>query len=115
MDIENLGIDLFWKDLLLESGPSYIIPLNFNFGFIFSRMLTSKKSINVLELVLEKFPLNVFAWNLLGSKYEEVQEYDKSIRAFKRALDIRSDSSESWSLIGITYNKMNRFEKAFYL
>ena len=101
-----------FREILLEHGSRYIIPLNFHYGFMFSRIKTSKNKLDVLKLVLEEFPYNIIVWNMLAVAYREQKEYEKSLQAFEKALEINPESPEAWGLIGLTYLEMKKFEKA---
>ncbi len=112
ININEIERYAFFREILLEHGSRYIIPLNFHYGFIFSRIFTSKKRIDVLKLVLEEFPHNTIVWNMLAAGYRDQNEYEKSLQALEKALEINPKSSDSWDNIGLTYLEMNQFEEA---
>ena len=103
---------LLLREIIREHGLRYIIPLNFQYGFIFSRIFTSTKKIEALKLVLEEFPLNSFVWNMLAVGYREQNEYEKSLQALEKALEINPASAETLDNVGLTHLKMNQFEEA---
>ena len=109
IDIKN---NRTYIDILLKYGSRYIIPLNFHYGFFFSRILTSKKRIDISKLVLEEFPHNIIVWNMLAEGYKDQNEYEKSLQALEKALEIKPKSSDSWGHIGLTYLEMNKYEEA---
>lgn len=58
-----------------------------------------------LEKEVLSNPTNVNAWIELGNKYFDTNQYEKSIRAYQRALDLDPNNANVWTDIGIMYRR----------
>ena len=68
--------------------------------------------IAVLEREVAANPSNVDAWIGLGNNYFDTQQYEKSIQAYKKSLELKPDNADVWTDMGIMYRRSGRPEEA---
>lgn len=65
-----------------------------------------------LEAETGRNPGNVGAWIELGNAFFDSDQYEKSIQAYRRALELAPDNADVWTDMGVMYRKTNRPEEA---
>ena len=60
----------------------------------------------------KKESLNVSAWHLLGTAYDNLKLNDDAIDAFKKAISINPNIAPLWFLIGLKYDSVRRYNEA---
>ncbi len=68
--------------------------------------------IAVLEKRTREEPSNVNAWTDLGNLYFDAEQYEKSIQAYRKALDLKPDNADVWTDMGVMQRKAGRSEEA---
>ena len=68
--------------------------------------------IAMLEREVAANPSNVDAWIGLGNNYFDTQQYEKSIQAYKKSLELKPDNANVWTDMGIMYRRSGRPEEA---
>ena len=53
-----------------------------------------------------------WAWNNMGSSYGDLEEYQKAIDCYEKALDIKEDYHEAWYNMGVAYGKLEQPQKS---
>jgi tetratricopeptide (TPR) repeat protein len=71
-----------------------------------------KESIAELEKMVELYPDEKLAWNLLGTHHYSVEEIDKSIYCLKRAIEIDPLYKAAINQLAYTYNRGGDFDRA---
>jgi tetratricopeptide (TPR) repeat protein len=51
-------------------------------------------------------------WTILGNAYDELDEYEESVKAHKKSLELDANSHETWTNLGATYRHMKEYDKA---
>lgn len=57
-------------------------------------------------------PANAAAWIELGNAYFDTDQYEKSIQAYRRALDLKPDNADVWTDMGVMQRKAGRSQDA---
>jgi cytochrome c-type biogenesis protein CcmH/NrfG len=57
-------------------------------------------------------PANAAAWIELGNAYFDTDQYEKSIQAYRRALDLKPDNADVWTDMGVMQRKAGRSQEA---
>ena len=57
-------------------------------------------------------PSNLDAWISLGNKYFDTDQYEKSIQAYKKALDLTPNNANVWTDMGVMYRRSGRPKEA---
>ncbi len=75
--------------------------------------------IAALEAETRSNPANLQAWIQLGNSYFDTDQYQKSIDAYRKALEIAPDNANVWTDMGVMYRRngnpqeaINAFNKA---
>ncbi|MCU0559835.1 MAG: tetratricopeptide repeat protein [Desulfobacterales bacterium] len=68
--------------------------------------------IAALERQTREEPANVGAWIELGNLYFDVDQYEKSILAYRRALELQPDNADVWTDMGVMQRKAGRSAEA---
>ena len=55
---------------------------------------------------------NVAAWISLGNNYFDTDQYEKSIQAYKKALELAPDNANVWTDMGVMYRRSGRPQEA---
>ena len=73
-----------------------------------------KKSIELIELEMQKNKSNADLYNYLGYAYRKIGNFALSIQNYKEALRLNPNHSEAHNYIGIAYIKVGKIEKAIF-
>jgi cytochrome c-type biogenesis protein CcmH/NrfG len=65
-----------------------------------------------LEAETGRNPGNVGAWIELGNAFFDSDQYEKSIQAYRKALDLKPDNADVWTDMGVMYRKTKRPQEA---
>jgi cytochrome c-type biogenesis protein CcmH/NrfG len=65
-----------------------------------------------LEKETRQNPSNVAAWIELGNLYFDADQYEKSIQAYRKALELKPDNADVWTDMGVMYRKAGRSDEA---
>jgi cytochrome c-type biogenesis protein CcmH/NrfG len=65
-----------------------------------------------LEVETQKNPQNVQAWIQLGDSYFDANQYEKSIRAYRRALELDPKNANVWTDMGVMYRRNGQPQEA---
>jgi cytochrome c-type biogenesis protein CcmH/NrfG len=68
--------------------------------------------IAALERETTQNPTNVAAWIGLGNAYFDSEQPEKSIQAYRKALDLKPDNADVWTDMGVMYRNSGRPEEA---
>ena len=68
--------------------------------------------IAMLEREVAANPSNVDAWIGLGNNYFDTQQYEKSIQAYNKSLELKPDNANVWTDMGIMYRRSGRPKEA---
>ena len=68
--------------------------------------------IAVLEREVAANPSDVAAWISLGNNYFDTDQYEKSIQAYKKALELVPDNANVWTDMGVMYRRSDRPQEA---
>ena len=68
--------------------------------------------IAMLEREVAANPSNVDAWINLGNKYFDTDQYEKSIQAYKKALELSPNNANVWTDMGVMYRRTGRSKEA---
>ncbi len=107
-DYESVSL----KHILPLTDPTEMINLNLEVAFRFSKIGWSKKSVDVLELVLNFFPSFQHIRNFLGIEYLNKGMYNKAEVIIEKALEIDPEDLYTWNNKGVLFMKVNEFQKA---
>ena len=66
----------------------------------------------LLEKETQQNPSNTAAWIELGNAYFDTDQYEKSIRAYRKALDLKPDNADVWTDMGVMHRKAGRPQEA---
>jgi cytochrome c-type biogenesis protein CcmH/NrfG len=58
-----------------------------------------------LEKETARSPSNVDAWIELGNAYFDTEQYQKSIQAYTKALELQPNNADVWTDLGVMYRK----------
>jgi cytochrome c-type biogenesis protein CcmH/NrfG len=91
-----------------KSGPSVAeVPVG---------MPTAPRDLPVQAAALEKEtrqnPANLAAWIELGNLYFDTDQYEKSIQAYRKAIELKPDNADIWTDMGVMYRKAGRSDEA---
>lgn len=78
----------------------------------FSKAENWKEAIKNSEMAVKKDPKFVYAWDNLGINYRRIAEYDKSIDAYKKSLEIDPNGKMPLQNIPMAYIYKKDFQKA---
>jgi cytochrome c-type biogenesis protein CcmH/NrfG len=65
-----------------------------------------------LERETQQNPSNAAAWIELGNAYFDTDQYEKSIQAYRKALDIQPGNADVWTDMGVMHRKAGRPQEA---
>lgn len=65
-----------------------------------------------LESKTSSDPNDSNAWILLGNVYFDTHQYEKSIRAYQKSLDLNPDNPDVWTDMGVMYRRNEEPKKA---
>jgi len=68
--------------------------------------------IAALEKETRQSPSNVAAWVELGNAYFDSDQHEKSIQAYRKALDLKPDNADVWTDMGVMHRKAGRPQEA---
>ena len=71
-----------------------------------------KDQIAALEKETRENPSNVAAWIELGNAYFDSDQYETSIQAYHKALDLKPDNADVWTDMGVMQRKAGRPQEA---
>ena len=66
--------------------------------------------INKITDLLKRYPKSVFLLNLLGSTYNELNEFEKAINCFNEIIKLNKNFADAYYNLGIIYKKINKLE-----
>lgn len=92
--------------------PSIVIDINFNTTFRFSKIGWSSRGIEVLKIILKRYPFDVESWNALGIRYFSLERYEEAKNILNKALEIDPKNVFTHLLLGQMHLKGKEFEKA---
>ncbi|OHD23157.1 MAG: hypothetical protein A2086_10210 [Spirochaetes bacterium GWD1_27_9] len=70
----------------------------------------NKEAVDDFNKTIEKSPDFVYAYNLRGSTYTNIGEYDNALKDYSKAIDLSSDYKESFVNRGNLYYKIGQFD-----
>ena len=73
----------------------------------------SKESLKILNSLIQKNPDNCWTWHLKSHAYRTMGEYERSIEAATKALDIEPNLYDAVMEKGISLSKLGRYKEAF--
>jgi cytochrome c-type biogenesis protein CcmH/NrfG len=65
-----------------------------------------------LEKETRQNPSAVTAWIDLGNAYFDTDQFEKSIQAYRKALELKPDNADVWTDLGVMYRKTGRSDEA---
>ena len=65
-----------------------------------------------LEKETRQNPANLAAWVALGNLYFDADQYEKSIQAYRKAIELKPDDADIWTDMGVMYRKAGRPDEA---
>lgn len=65
-----------------------------------------------LEKEVASSPNNVNAWIALGNNYFDTNQYEKSIHAYRRALELQPENANVWTDMGVMYRRSGNPQEA---
>ena len=65
-----------------------------------------------LEAETQKNPQNVQGWIQLGNSYFDTDQYEKSIQAYRKALDLDPNNPNVWTDMGVMYRRNGQPQEA---
>jgi cytochrome c-type biogenesis protein CcmH/NrfG len=65
-----------------------------------------------LEVETQKNPQNVQSWIQLGNSYFDTNQYEKSIRAYRKALELDPNNANVWTDMGVMYRRNGQPQEA---
>lgn len=68
--------------------------------------------IAALEKEVASNPNNVNAWIELGNNYFDTNQYEDSIRAYRRALELQPNNANVWTDMGVMYRRSGKPQEA---
>ncbi len=68
---------------------------------------------NILELKRE-FPRSIFLLSLSGNIYNNLRNYEKSIKSFKEIIEIDKNNSDAYYNLGIIYKTIKEFDNSIF-
>lgn len=68
--------------------------------------------IAMLEKIVAADSNNMNAWVELGNNYFDTGQYEKSIRAYKKSLELNPNNANVWTDMGVMYRRSGRPQKA---
>jgi cytochrome c-type biogenesis protein CcmH/NrfG len=71
-----------------------------------------QERIAVLEKQTQQNATNTEAWIELGNAYFDTEQYENSIQAYRRALDLKPDNADVWTDMGVMQRKAGRPQEA---
>lgn len=102
----------FFEIYLPLNYPSIIIDLNYNTSFQFSKVGYSSRCLEVLKIILKKYPFDVDTWNALGNRYFSLERYEKAKDILNKALEIEPNNKFTHLKLGQIHLEGGEFEKA---
>ncbi|QDT76779.1 SPBc2 prophage-derived glycosyltransferase SunS [Gimesia maris] len=73
---------------------------------------TRLESLKLLTILAEKTPVDASVYHNLGTCYLQLKEHEHAISAYRRSLDLRSHSPETWHLLGHAYFNLGDSQNA---
>uniref|UniRef100_A0A914BU42 Tetratricopeptide repeat protein 27 n=1 Tax=Patiria miniata TaxID=46514 RepID=A0A914BU42_PATMI len=71
------------------------------------------KSIECLEISLQKNPVQYHAWFWLGYSATKAQDYETAARAYRRCVSLESDNGKAWNNLSSAYIELKQKPRAF--
>jgi cytochrome c-type biogenesis protein CcmH/NrfG len=71
-----------------------------------------QEQIAALEKETRQNASNVAAWIELGNAYFDSDQYERSIQAYRKALDLKPDNADVWTDMGVMQRKAGRPQEA---
>lgn len=71
-----------------------------------------QEQIAALEKETQQNASDVAAWIELGNAYFDSDQYEKSIQAYRKALDLKPDNADVWTDMGVMQRKAGRPQEA---
>jgi cytochrome c-type biogenesis protein CcmH/NrfG len=71
-----------------------------------------REQIASLESETRQNPSNTAAWIELGNAYFDTDQFEKSIQAYRKALELKPDNADVWTDMGVMYRKTGRPDEA---
>jgi cytochrome c-type biogenesis protein CcmH/NrfG len=68
--------------------------------------------IAALEKEVASNPNNVNAWIELGNNYFDTNQYEDSLRAYRRALELQPNNANVWTDMGVMYRRSGKPQEA---
>jgi len=108
-DTYNLAIEAF--DFAIAINPDYYSAF-FNKADLFIMKGKYNEAIDICNNLLDKDFENIKALCCLGDCYEELNDFEKSLEMYNKAIDIFSDCSDAWYGKGMVYYKSEKYSNA---
>lgn len=96
--------------------PSQVIDNNFSTAFSFSKIGWSERAFEVLNLILEHYPQDIYTMNGLAYNYIKKERYKEAKEAIDKALSINNEDFNSLLISGGLYRRTGKYKesKAIY-
>ena len=62
------------------------------------------------QVLTKQYPEVFIIWNVLGAAAAQIGKLDEAIKAYKKALTIKSDSPEIYSNMGVAFQAQSKFD-----
>jgi tetratricopeptide (TPR) repeat protein/serine/threonine protein kinase len=115
----NLGVLLFTTDPgvavehLRQAAALLPTALSLtNYGWSLTRTGKLDEGIRILESALELDATLPLTYENLGEAFQAKKEFDRSIAAYLKAIDLQPNYAEAWSYLGAVYMELGRFAEA---
>ncbi len=73
---------------------------------------TWKSSISLWENVTAKHPKDALSWSNLGLAYDDLEAYEKSVKAYEQAIKVDPLYFDANFNLAVAFNKLKRFDEA---
>ena len=64
------------------------------------------------EKIVKRYSSNPIVWHHLGMSHQYLNEHSKSIKAYRKSVNLKPDFIESWVNLGIAYKELGSIELA---
>lgn len=71
-----------------------------------------RELVELIEGLTSQIPPIPELYNLLGLSYEELEQYEKSIKSYQKSIELNPDNDESWFNLGNLYSNVGQYEKS---
>ena len=108
-NVGNLPLNIVFMPF---NKSSQVIDNNFSSAFVFSKIGWSERVFEVLNLILEFYPHDIFTLNGLAYKYMKKKKYIEAKEAIDKALLINNEDFNTLLLLGGLYRITGKYEKS---